>query len=270
MATTPNYGWVTPAPTDFVVDLPADFEIFADAVDADLAGLLGGTTGQVLKKNSATDHDFAWAVDPTTDVVTTAGDLIYGTAADTVTRLGIGTAGQVLTVNAGATAPQWTTVNVNAQTSLATGSFAVGTTNITSISGSYNDLILICNNFDPATDAAYQTIRFNADTGSNYYSAAFGSTTGVAAATFGAVGAEVDNTATSRTYTWIYIPQYANTSNHKFYYAFSGGVNATTTSQRSFFSYMGLWSSTAAITQINLLASSGNTDAGTYTLLGVK
>jgi hypothetical protein len=61
MATTPNYGWVTPAPTDFVTDLPADFEIFADAVDADLAGLLGGTTGQVLTKASATDHDFAFA-----------------------------------------------------------------------------------------------------------------------------------------------------------------------------------------------------------------
>jgi hypothetical protein len=39
--------------------------------------------------------------------VTTAGDLIYGTGASTVTRLGIGTAGQVLTVNGGATAPSW-------------------------------------------------------------------------------------------------------------------------------------------------------------------
>jgi hypothetical protein len=34
MATTPNYGWVMPDPTDFVTDLPADFEIFGDAVDA--------------------------------------------------------------------------------------------------------------------------------------------------------------------------------------------------------------------------------------------
>jgi hypothetical protein len=40
-------------------------------------------------------------------VITTAGDLIYGTAADTVARLGIGTAGQVLKVNSGATAPEW-------------------------------------------------------------------------------------------------------------------------------------------------------------------
>ena len=50
-----------------------------------------------------------WAVDPVADVVTTAGDLIYGTAADTVARLGIGTASQVLAVNSGATAPEWVT-----------------------------------------------------------------------------------------------------------------------------------------------------------------
>ena len=42
-----------------------------------------------------------------TDLITTAGDLLYGTAADTVARLGIGTVGQVLKVNSGATAPEW-------------------------------------------------------------------------------------------------------------------------------------------------------------------
>lgn len=39
--------------------------------------------------------------------MTTAGDLIYGGASGTPTRLGIGTAGQVLKTNAGATAPEW-------------------------------------------------------------------------------------------------------------------------------------------------------------------
>jgi hypothetical protein len=42
-----------------------------------------------------------------TDLITTAGDILYGTAADTMARLGIGTAGQVLQVNSGATAPEW-------------------------------------------------------------------------------------------------------------------------------------------------------------------
>ena len=44
-----------------------------------------------------------------TDLITTAGDILYGTAADTVARLGIGTASQVLAVNSGATAPEWVT-----------------------------------------------------------------------------------------------------------------------------------------------------------------
>ena len=60
MGTTPSYGWSYPDPTDLVKDLPADFELFADAVDADLADLLGGATGQVLSKASASDHDFSW------------------------------------------------------------------------------------------------------------------------------------------------------------------------------------------------------------------
>jgi len=57
--------------------------------------------------SSVSPTGLKWAVDPVADVVTTAGDLIYATAADTVTRLGIGTAGQVLKVNSGATAPEW-------------------------------------------------------------------------------------------------------------------------------------------------------------------
>jgi hypothetical protein len=43
MAVTPEYGFVMPDPTDFVTDLPADFEIFGDAVDAQLKALSPGT-----------------------------------------------------------------------------------------------------------------------------------------------------------------------------------------------------------------------------------
>jgi hypothetical protein len=43
-----------------VTDLPADFEVFGQAVDSSMADLLGGTTGQVLAKNSNTNMDFVW------------------------------------------------------------------------------------------------------------------------------------------------------------------------------------------------------------------
>jgi hypothetical protein len=57
---TTNFGWQMPTSVDLVTDLPADFEVFGQAVDTDFVDLLGGTTGQVLSKASATDLDFTW------------------------------------------------------------------------------------------------------------------------------------------------------------------------------------------------------------------
>jgi hypothetical protein len=57
---TSNFGWQMPTATDLVTDLPADFEVFGQAVDTDFVDLLGGTTGQVLSKTSNTDLDFTW------------------------------------------------------------------------------------------------------------------------------------------------------------------------------------------------------------------
>jgi hypothetical protein len=53
--------------------------------------------------------------------MTTAGDMIYGGASGTPSRLGIGTAGQVLTVNSGATAPTWQTPSYAPSVSYAGG-----------------------------------------------------------------------------------------------------------------------------------------------------
>ena len=65
---TTNFGWVMPSPTDLVTDLPADFEVFGQAVDTDFVDLLGGTTGQVLSKTSATDLDFTWVTPEIGDI----------------------------------------------------------------------------------------------------------------------------------------------------------------------------------------------------------
>jgi len=92
---TSNFNWQMPTPTDLVTDLPADFEVFGQAVDTSLADLKGGTSGQVLAKNSNTDMDFVWV---TTDdanaiqnaIVDAKGDLIAATANDTPARLAVG------------------------------------------------------------------------------------------------------------------------------------------------------------------------------------
>ena len=131
--TTP-FNWQMPTNTDLVTDLPADFEVFGQAVATSMADLLGGTTGQVLSKATNADMDFTWTsanpgditgvtagvgitgggtsgtVTVTNDMattITTAGDLIYGTGSGTYTRRGIGSNAQVLTVSGGV--PTWAT-----------------------------------------------------------------------------------------------------------------------------------------------------------------
>jgi hypothetical protein len=83
---TSNFGWVMPNPTDLVTDLPADFEVFGQAVDTSMADLKGGTTGQILSKATNTDMDFTWI---TNDV----GDITAVTVTAPIT--GGGTSGSV-------------------------------------------------------------------------------------------------------------------------------------------------------------------------------
>jgi hypothetical protein len=157
---TSNFGWQMPTSTDLVTDLPADFEVFGQAVDTSLADLKGGTTGQVLAKNSNTDMDFIWtaggditAVTAGTGIsgggtsgdvtitnamataITTNGDLIYGTGSGTFTRRGIGTTGQILTVSGGV--PAWVSPAGGGKVlQVVMGSTS---TNVSTSSGTYSD-----------------------------------------------------------------------------------------------------------------------------------
>jgi hypothetical protein len=105
---TSNFGWQMPTSTDLVTDLPADFEVFGQAVDTTLVDLKGGTAGQVLAKNTNTDMDFVWVAQDDSNaiqnsIIDAKGDIIGASADNTPARLPVGSNGYVLTADSAQT-----------------------------------------------------------------------------------------------------------------------------------------------------------------------
>jgi len=151
-----------------------------------------------------------------------------------------------------------------------------------SISGSYDHLCgLISARSDQSAYYSGVMLNFNNDTGSNY------SFTDIQAYTttpssFGAnsqskigyppipAGSALADTYSA---TEFWIPNYANTSNYKQILIKSGAPNnSTTDSQWELKNSAGLWSSTAAITEIDFTINGGHdfVQYSTFTLYGIN
>jgi hypothetical protein len=158
-------GGIQPTLLDAKGDL-----ITATAADTP-ARLALGTTGQVLKVNTATATGLEWATDSAgmTNPMTTTGDTIYSSSGSTPARLGIGTAGQILQVNSGATAPEWVTPAGSLANYALIGSvtsLSGTTTTISGISGKDSLFIRIAN-YKAGSNAVFE-LTFNSDSGTNY------------------------------------------------------------------------------------------------------
>jgi hypothetical protein len=155
MATTTNYGWSTPDDVSLVKDGASAIRTLGSSADTTVKALNPGTT---------------------------AGDIDYYTTSTAKARVGIGTAGQVLTVNSGATAPQWATPSSGGMTLIQEQTASANSAiDFTSISGSYDQLLLVWCGIFHSTTATQFGIRFNSDSGSNYMNLGIGFNDGTAA-----------------------------------------------------------------------------------------
>jgi hypothetical protein len=275
--TTPNFGWAVPTSTDLVKDGAVAIETLGDSIDASLVDLKGGTSGQVLKKNSNTDMDFIWGADSAgmTNPMTTTGDTIYSSSGSTPARLGIGSTGQVLTVSGGI--PSWATPSSGGGLTLLQSLSLSGAsvTSSTFTATSYKNYFVVLSDIYLANPNSDFDLRLNADSGSNYNrsgvlcaggSLSGGVTSNGSSFRLGTLGAL--SGAGQRGYGTIEINRINDTSevyiSSQLYSTLSAGADIR------FMQSGGIYNNSAAITSLTFLAPTNDLAAGTAYIYGVN
>ena len=276
MPTTSNFGWNTPADTDLVKDGAAAIRTLGNNIDASLVDLKGGTTNQVLAKNSDTDLDFKWVADasgiPAT-IFDAKGDLIAASAADTAARLAVGTNGQYLSANsATSTGLEWVTPTSGGMTLLASGSHTGTTLTLNSISQDYQQLFLVLQSIDLSGVGGDNSLRmrYNNDANTRYrYMGPTSSNVATFASTEMLITDATENDLTT-TQAIITIPNYANTVSWKVNNVVFLGPDASTNTSVRFGTGYNFYNQTTAISRLDIFEDSGQSFTLSYRLYGVK
>jgi hypothetical protein len=241
-----------------LVDAKGDI-IAATAADT-VARVAVGANNLVLTADSAEATGLKWAAP---DPLTTKGDLF--TYSTTEARIGVGANDTVLTADSStATGLKWATPASGGMTLISSGSIGSGFT-VSSIPGTYNELVFIFSNLYRTTSYNSLLLQFNGSASNNYnWLRADQGTTAINQGTN--TGGMCANYGTNPSTGVCRIPGYATSGGGKIWHWNSTNVNNTGASA-------GLGSgikydTTAAITSITILADSST--VGSYQLFGVK
>ncbi len=161
MPTTTNYGWTTPADTDLVKDGASAIRTLGTAI----VTTVFNNAGAAINKT----------------IIDAKGDLIVGSAADTAAIVAVGTNDYVLTADSAATnGVKWAALPASGGMTLISETVlnANSGLNLTSIPGTYKQLLLIWFGVKHSGNGSYFNLRLNNDsTASIYQHAQWGQTT---------------------------------------------------------------------------------------------